>query len=244
MGVLIRQKNRVQATCKKSFYWREMLSLLYFIFIFTGQGFVLAQSENSTDELIFLEEEEEMKPGFQMIKEFHFHPYWHQNNPEEEAAALSLRDAIVNEVAISNMTVVCDGVNSGILSGLNDSQVSKFNRKPAGPHPVGNFQIWTPQEYFSQMLSFLMDKRGNISVLLHPLGKNPLRDHTADAMWLGEKYPLDLSALSPDGGFFAQYPELGIGLNNSMITKSELVNYYQSCNFIASTGRLLYTVKP
>merc|ERR1719481_2186934 len=118
-----------------------MLSPLFFIFIFTGQGFVLAQSDNSTDELIFLEEEEEMKPGFQMIKEFHFHPYWHQNNPEEEAAALSLRDAIVNEVAIGNMTVVCDGVNSGILS--------------------------------------------------------------------------DLSALSPDGGFFAQYPELGLGYSKN-----------------------------
>lgn len=185
-----------------------MLSFLYFLFVCAG--FAVSKLNNFTEN-----ELEEVKLGYQMIKEYHFHPYWHQNNPEEEKAALSLRDAIINEVARGNMTVVCDGVTRSILPGLNESQVSKFNRHPAGPHPVGNFQIWTPQEYFSQMLSFLMDKRGNISVLLHPLGKNPLRDHTADAMWLGEKYPLDLSVLSPMGGFYAQYPELGLGYSKN-----------------------------
>ena len=35
----------------------------------------------------------------------------------QEKAALSLRDAIINEVARGNMTVVCDGVTRSILPG-------------------------------------------------------------------------------------------------------------------------------
>ena len=33
--------------------------------------------------------------------------------------------------------------------------------------------------------SFLMYHRGSLSVLVHPLGRTELRDHTLDAMWLG-----------------------------------------------------------
>ena len=38
-----------------------------------------------------------------------------------------------------------------------------------------------------------------------------LRDHTLDAMWLGNSFPLDTSVLRPDGGDDPQYPELGLG---------------------------------
>ena len=31
-------------------------------------------------------------------------------------------------------------------------------------------QIWTPQEYLKEMLSFTMLHRGQLSILVHPLG--------------------------------------------------------------------------
>jgi len=158
----------------------------------------------------------DIKPGHDMVKEYHFHPYWHQNNQQEEAAVIALRDAIIDEVAAGNMTVVCNGVTSDMVPGLDESKIPGFHTGPMGPHPVGSFEIWTPQEYLPHMLSFMMYHRGDINVLFHPLGEGAFRDHTHDAMWLGQSYPIDLSVFSSEvvvvvGGDPAQYPELGLG---------------------------------
>ena len=113
-----------------------------------------------------------------------------------------------------NMTVVCNGVTSEILPGLEDSQVPHFNTEPKGPHPVGSFEVWTPREFLADMMTFMMYNRGSLSVLVHPLGKTEVRDHTSDAMWLGPSYRLDVSHLSPYGGDPPQYPELGLGYSS------------------------------
>lgn len=61
------------------------------------------------------------------------------------------------------------------------------------------------------MLSFAMLNRGELTILIHPLGPNELDDHTRYAMWLGSPYPLDTSVLDPKGGDPPQFPELGLG---------------------------------
>ena len=156
----------------------------------------------------------DIKPGHQIVKEYHFHVYWAQENLEQAAEALTLRDAIIMEVVAGNMTVVCNGVTSDILPGLDDSRVPHFNTGPRGPHPVGSFEVWTPREFLPEMLSFMMYNRGSLSILVHPLGKTEVRDHTTDAMWLGPSFRLDLSTLNPDGGDDPQYPELGLGYSS------------------------------
>ena len=110
----------------------------------------------------------------------------------KEAAVIALRDAIIDEVAAGNMTVVCNGVTSDMLPGLDESKIPSFHTGPIGPHPVGSFEIWTPQEYLPHMLSFLMYHRGEITILFHPLGESEMRDHTHDAMWLGQGYPIGI----------------------------------------------------
>jgi hypothetical protein len=54
---------------------------------------------------------------------------------------LILKAKIVDEVIAGNMTVVCDGVTSDILPGLDDSKVPGFYPDPYGPHSVGNFKV-------------------------------------------------------------------------------------------------------
>ena len=63
------------------------------------------------------------------------------------------------------------------------------------------------------MLSFAMLNRGDLTILLHPLGNNEVDDHTIDAMWLGESSRLDLSPLDPEGGDDPECPELGLDYN-------------------------------
>ena len=92
------------------------------------------------------------------------------------------------------MTVICEGVTSEIVPGLDDTKVPGFRPGPHGLHPVGDFQIWIPIEFLPEMMSFMMYNRGSLSVLFHPLGKTELLDHTEDVLWFGEPFPLDLSA--------------------------------------------------
>ena len=160
-----------------------------------------------------MDDSRDIKPGHQIIKEFHFHPYWAQHNKEQEAEALTLRDKIILEVMAGNMTVVCNGINSEILPGLDDTKVPHFNIEPIGPHPVGSFEVWTELEFLPNMMTFMMYNRGSLSVLVHPLGRTEVRDHTTDAMWLGPSFPLDISVLLPNGGDDPQYPELGLGFS-------------------------------
>jgi len=46
----------------------------------------------------------------------------------------------------------------------------RWGTTAVGPHPTGQFEIWTPIEYFAEIYTFLTIERGILSVLLHPLG--------------------------------------------------------------------------
>jgi DOPA 4,5-dioxygenase len=90
--------------------------------------------------------------------------------------------------------------------------LATYNDVPRGPHPVGSYEVWCPRERFSRTYSFLATHRGELSVLIHPLTRREVLDHSERAAWLGKPFPLDLSALRellPSVPL--QYPELGLG---------------------------------
>ena len=112
---------------------------------------------------------------------------------------LYVKEKIVSAVEAKEFVAVCDGVTSEILPHLKKA-LYPVNYSPAGPHPAGSFETWVPIEYFDKAMSFFMLNRGDLTVLVHPLSDNEMWDHTAGAMWLGDSYRLDLTALSPTGG--------------------------------------------
>ncbi|KAF5318125.1 hypothetical protein D9619_012197 [Psilocybe cf. subviscida] len=133
------------------------------------------------------------------IKEWHFHIYFHQTNQAEHQAALRLRDAVLR--------LRRDGAFVAV-------PLYRVNTAPIGPHPVGSYEIWVPSECFSSVYSYLLLNRNNLSILVHPLTKEPRksvhflstnffalttystsRDHDIRATWMGNPYPLDLSTL-------------------------------------------------
>lgn len=152
------------------------------------------------------------------IEEFHFHVYWFQHNPVQSRQALRLREMIVDNVRARNFTAVCNGVTKKILPNLDEDAVPKFNTGPLGPHPCGSFEVWTPKEYLPQLMSLFMLNRGDLSILLHPLGgpigMSSYEGHTVHAMWLGPSFRIDLSVLSHTVGDSAQYPSLGLGYSS------------------------------
>ncbi|GAO19273.1 uncharacterized protein UV8b_04971 [Ustilaginoidea virens] len=82
-------------------------------------------------------------------------------------------------------------------------RIYKFWDRPVGPHPVAMFEVnvFTPHE-FGAFVAWLAVWRGPLSVLIHPNtipgeGETPLeaglRDHTQGAIWMGERFPLDVA---------------------------------------------------
>ncbi|CAG8660674.1 2231_t:CDS:1, partial [Cetraspora pellucida] len=60
--------------------------------------------------------------------------------------------------------------------------------------------------------SWFLLHRGDLSILIHPLTKELVKDHTSRSAWIGPSVPLDVEHLPPIlKKTPLQYPELGLG---------------------------------
>ena len=88
-------------------------------------------------------------------------------------------------------------IEKGVLKGC---RLNHFNTRPVGPHPIGSYETCCNATALSRGVSWFMQNRGNLTVLLHPLTRYEVVDHTARAMFLGPSLFLDLHVLSNDLG--------------------------------------------
>merc|ERR1711941_85640 len=97
------------------------------------------------------------------IKEWHFHPYFHQTKPESLAEGKALHEKVLSEIRKGSFFAVTEGIEDYYESiGMPispDSWVGAFDEEPVGPHPVGQFQLWVPIEYLGPVWSFIAEKR-------------------------------------------------------------------------------------
>jgi len=57
---------------------------------------------------------------------------------------------------------------------------------------MGNFQVTFRNRDFDGLIPWLDAHRQGLSVLIHPLTADHVKDHTDDAAWLGESVTLNL----------------------------------------------------
>ncbi len=74
-------------------------------------------------------------------------------------------------------------------------QVGRIHRKPVGPHPCWSCQIAFDRNQYANLLSWLALNRKGLTILIHPLTGNDLKDHTDYASWMGEPQDLNLDVL-------------------------------------------------
>ncbi|KAI8825607.1 DOPA-like domain-containing protein [Fimicolochytrium jonesii] len=131
------------------------------------------------------------------IKEFHFHTYFFQRNPHSLAAAQHIHAEIQRLNASHRFTA---------------RVYRTFNTAPVGPHTIGSFETWVPRESFHAVYDWFLRNRHGLSILVHPLTRFEVRDHTEAAVWMGAAVPLDLAGLTEElEEVPRQYPELGLG---------------------------------
>jgi aromatic ring-cleaving dioxygenase len=81
-------------------------------------------------------------------------------------------------------------VQAGELFSL---KVGRIHQKPVGPHTKWSCQIAFANKHFNLLIPWLEENRHGLSVFVHGLTGDDLRDHTDYAYWLGDSVELDLS---------------------------------------------------
>ena len=76
-----------------------------------------------------------------------------------------------------------------------DLKIGRIHEKPIGPHPRGSCQISFGSKDFEQFITWLDANRDGLTILVHGLTGDDLKDHTDYAYWLGASEQLKLSIL-------------------------------------------------
>lgn len=91
---------------------------------------------------------------------------------------------------------IADRFRSKIIAAFSDrTQISRLIDRPIGPHPVPMFEIDFHSEIACELAPFMEDGREGLSILLHPVSDEEVKDHTERAVWLGKRLTLDVHFL-------------------------------------------------
>ena len=71
-------------------------------------------------------------------------------------------------------------------------QVGRFHERLVGPHPCWSCQIIFTKEDFDEFIPWLDKNRQGLTIFVHGLTGDDLKDHTDFAYWLGEEKSLNL----------------------------------------------------
>jgi DOPA 4,5-dioxygenase len=82
------------------------------------------------------------------------------------------------------------------LSSRFDVQLGRWHEQLIGPHPKSMYQVAFLPHQFGEVIPWLMLHREGLEILVHPTTGDDLTDHTAHALWLGEKLTLKLEVFN------------------------------------------------
>jgi aromatic ring-cleaving dioxygenase len=74
-------------------------------------------------------------------------------------------------------------------------ELGRMHERPVGPHPRWSCQLAFPPELLGAVLPWLVERRGGLTIFMHPNTGQALEDHRDRAVWMGELLPLELDAL-------------------------------------------------
>jgi DOPA 4,5-dioxygenase len=71
-------------------------------------------------------------------------------------------------------------------------ELGRVHAQPVGPHPKPMYQVAFAGAEFAAFVPWLMLNRAGLSILVHPNTDDPVADHEANPLWLGQPLPLDV----------------------------------------------------
>lgn len=91
---------------------------------------------------------------------------------------------------------VAERLRNKIVTHFSDrTEISRLIDRPIGPHPLPMFEVDFRSEVARELVPFLEVEREGLSILIHPVSEDEVKDHSERAVWLGEKLDLNLTFL-------------------------------------------------
>ena len=73
-----------------------------------------------------------------------------------------------------------------------DVAMGRMHERPVGPHPVWSCQLAFDKNKFGRVIPWLCKNRQGLTVFIHPITGDDLKDHTDHAIWMGSMMELNL----------------------------------------------------
>jgi DOPA 4,5-dioxygenase len=89
---------------------------------------------------------------------------------------------------------VAEGVCAALVEQV-PVEIDGFRDTPVGPHPIANVLVIFKPDQFEHVVPYLMLNRDGLDILVHPLTKDAVEDHSSYAIWLGNPVELKLHTL-------------------------------------------------
>lgn len=74
-------------------------------------------------------------------------------------------------------------------------EMGRWHDRPVGPHPMWSYQVAFEPSIFGEFVPWLALNRGDLIIFVHPQTGKVIRDHTKNAIWLGQSLALNLAPL-------------------------------------------------
>ena len=68
--------------------------------------------------------------------------------------------------------------------------------EPFGPFLTGQWSVFVPPDKYYKSMSWILSRRGDLDIFIHPNTGCSTLDHTNSAQWTGNKWELDTSKLT------------------------------------------------
>lgn len=65
-----------------------------------------------------------------------------------------------------------------------------------GPFLTGQWSVFVPTDKYQKSMSWILSRRGELDIFIHPNTGCSTLDHTTSAQWAGNKWELDTSIFS------------------------------------------------
>jgi aromatic ring-cleaving dioxygenase len=113
-------------------------------------------------------------------------------NPIETGRIVDYHAHIYYEDAASR--AIAAEIREAIAAGFQVA-MGRWRDEPVGPHPKPMYQVAFGPSEFARLVPWLMLNHRGLSVLIHPETGDDPTDHSENALWLGQKLPLDIEFL-------------------------------------------------
>jgi len=140
------------------------------------------------------------------IISYHVHVTYTVFNPDVITRAMALRQ-VAHDAFQPFLGPDCDGrYDYGYLCFIIDHD---FNTTLiGGPFVSGEWSIFVPVHYHGLVVPWMMQNRGEFSIIVHPNTGYEYEDHSIWSMWAGQVWPLDMTIFEQGNqtNEFGHYP--------------------------------------